>query len=355
MTEHAVKTITRLTRAICWLALVCLLESLAIFFYPELRTFFRRTPAEQKATAAAVPAQASPEPSKAEQLWSAPDPAGIPAGETGELIRYGKELIVHTAAYLGPQGSVRKISNGMNCQNCHLGAGTKAWALNFSGVRTLYPVYKARDDRMVDAVQRVNGCFERSMNGVPLDTASREMKAMVAYMEWLGKDVPEGSKPAGISLKKLAYLDRAADPEKGQAVFMTYCQSCHGADGQGRLNDKGNEYMYPPLWGPHSYNDGAGLTRLSNFAGFVKNNMPFGTTYEHPLLSDEDAWDVAAFVDSQPRPHKDQRHDYKDLTKKPIDHPEGPYADSFSAKQHKYGPFRPIQSYYRELAAGGKP
>src|SRR6185312_8971469 len=100
-------------------------------------------------------------------------------------------------------------------------------------------------------------------------------------------------------------------------------------------------YAFPPLWGKNSYNDGAGLYRLSSFTDFVKSNMPFGTSWQHPILTDAQAWDVAAYVNSQPRPHKDQSMDWKNIAEKPIDFPSGPYADSFSEKQHKYGPFLP--------------
>lgn len=106
-------------------------------------------------------------------------------------------------------------------------------------------------------------------------------------------------------------------------------------------------YIYPPSWGEHSYNAAAGMHRLSNFAGFVKNNMPFGATYQNPQLTDEESWDMAAFVNSQPRKHKDQHQDYPDLTTKPIDSPFGPYGDPFAMAQHKYGPFKPIADYYK--------
>jgi thiosulfate dehydrogenase len=94
----------------------------------------------------------------------------------------------------------------------------------------------------------------------------------------------------------------------------------------------------------HSYNVGAGLFRLSRFAGYVKSNMPHGTTYDKPVLSDEEAWDVAAYVNSLPRPEKDLSHDWPDIASKPFDHPFGPYADTFSETQHKYGPFEAIVS-----------
>lgn len=283
-----------------------------------------------------------PEVNDIELPWQAPDTAAIPDTETGRLIRYGRDLIAHTTRYLGPEGSVARISNGLNCQNCHLDAGTRLWGNNFGAVSATYPKLRNRSGMTESIVKRVNDCFERSMNGTPPDSGSREMQAMIAYMQWLGKGVPKGKQPLGSGQIKLPYLDRAADPEKGKRVYIEKCQLCHGADGQGQRDPLGNGYLYPPLWGPESYNTGAGLYRLSGFASFAKHNMPFGVTFQSAELSDEEAWDVAAYVNSQPRPSKEFDADWPDLSKKPIDHPFGPYADSFSERQHKYGPFGPI-------------
>ena len=113
-------------------------------------------------------------------------------------------------------------------------------------------------------------------------------------------------------------------------------------DRQGQLAVGGLEYTYPPLWGKHSYDDGAGLFRISSFAAYVKYNMPMGTTHNNPMHSDEEAWDEAAFINSQSRPHMKATNDWPDVAKKPIDHPFGPYPDTFSEKQHKFGPFLSI-------------
>lgn len=282
-----------------------------------------------------------------DKSWTAPDENTIPIGKSGNEILYGKELIVHTAKYLGPNGSVAEIANSMNCQNCHNEAGTKAFALNYSAVGSTYPQFKARSNSLVSIAQRINGCFERSLNGSKLAVDSKEMRAMIAYIKWVGKDVPKDVKPKNAGIIKLAYLDRAADPLQGKLVYMNLCVSCHGNNGEGILAVSKKEYTYPPLWGKDSYNDGAGLYRVSNFAGFVKSNMPFGINYQHALLNDEQSWDLAAFVNSQPRPHKDQKGDWKDLSTKPIDFPFGPYADNFSESQHKYGPFIEIENSRR--------
>ncbi|MBP6686839.1 MAG: c-type cytochrome [Lacibacter sp.] len=265
--------------------------------------------------------------------------------EDGKLIWYGHQLISNTSKYLGPKGSVLQITNGMNCQNCHLDAGTKPWGNNYGAVYTTYPKFRDRSGGTETIYKRVNDCIERSLNGTALDTASKEMQAIYSYIKWLGEDLKKGDKPKGSGIVELPYLNRAADAEKGKTVYVQKCQTCHGANGEGQLNMDGLTYTYPPLWGKNSYNVGAGLFRLSRFAGYVKNNMPQGTDYHAPQLSDEEAWDVAAFVNSQPRPSKDLSSDWPDISKKPIDHPFGPYADSFTEQQHKYGPFAPIKDY----------
>lgn len=273
------------------------------------------------------------------ELWVAPTEDEIPFTEEGELIRYGKALVVRTARYLGPKGVVASISNRMNCQNCHTYAGTQNFANPFSAVASTYPKYRSRSGRIESIEFRVNDCFQRSMNGATLDNQSREMRAIVAYIKWVGKDVPNGVRPMGTGTQELTLLERAADPEKGQRIYIQHCQRCHGENGQGLLAVDSSEYIYPPLWGDNSFNTGAGLYRISLLAAFVKNNMPYGMNWTSPALTDDHAWDVAAFIVSQPRPVKSFAGDWKDMSKKPYDFPFAPYADNFSELQHKYGPF----------------
>lgn len=275
--------------------------------------------------------------------WQAPNLSTVPTGKEGDEIRYGRELISHTAKYLGPKGSVAAISNGMNCQNCHLDGGSKLLANNYSGFMASYPKLSNRSGHVEPASERVTECFERSLNGEAPKANSREMKAILAYMQWVGQGVKKGEKVAGRATERLPFMDIAASPAKGQPVYVAKCQVCHGANGEGMLAADGKTYVNPPLWGKNSFNDGAGMHRISNLAGYVKNNMPYGITYKNPQLTDEEAWNVAAYIESKPRPHKDQRNDWTDLTKKPIDHPFGPYLDNFSEEQHKYGPFKPIK------------
>lgn len=274
--------------------------------------------------------------------WKSPDPNTIPVGEQGDLIRYGRDLIIRTSYYLGPRGKVKAMSNGMNCQNCHLDAGTKPFGNNYSAVASTYPKFRARSGTNETIEKRVNDCFERSLNGKPLADDSHEMRAIVAYIHWLGKDVERGTSPAGVGLVELDFLDRSADVSRGKIVYNQKCVVCHGKNGEGIGLADSSGYQFPPMWGDHSYNTGAGLYRLSRFAGYVKANMPLGATYQTPQLTDDEAWDVAAYVNSLPRPIKDLSNDWPDISKKPIDHPFGPFTDGFDEIQHKLGPFKPI-------------
>ncbi|MEJ7827993.1 MAG: c-type cytochrome [Segetibacter sp.] len=265
------------------------------------------------------------------------------SGEQRKMIIYGQDLIANTSRYLGPEGSVLQITNGMNCQNCHLDAGTRPWGNNYGAVTSTYPKFRERSGTIESITKRVNDCFERSLNGKAIDTTGYEMQSIIAYIQWLGQEVKKGEKPKGAGITDLTYLDRAASPAKGQIVYNQKCQSCHAANGEGLKQLNGISYAYPPLWGEHSYNSGAGLFRLSRFAGYVKDNMPFNLAkHDAPVLTDEESWDVAAFVNAQPRPKGDLTKDWPNTSAKPFDHPFGPYTDGFSEEQHKFGPFKPI-------------
>lgn len=276
--------------------------------------------------------------------WKSPDISTLDTSAEKEKILYGKALIASTAIYFGPQGKVKmNATNGMNCQNCHLDAGTKIFGNNYGSVFSTYPRYRARSGTIENIYKRVNDCFERSLNGEALDTSSKEMEAIVAYIQWLGKDVPKEEKAEGSGLKEIEFLDRAADPAKGKVAYAAKCQSCHMENGGGQINPEKTAYTFPPLWGPNSYNTGAGLYRISSFAKYVKYNMPLGVTHTSTILSDEEAWDIAAYVNSQPRPTKNIKYDWPKIEEKPFDHPFGPFADGFDENQHKFGPFKPIK------------
>jgi thiosulfate dehydrogenase len=341
-TQQFVKLASRLVILIVVMLLVVLVMAGSLIFAPQIMAWIntpKMVEAIQMEKVSVIP-----------DLWKAPDESTIPEGEEGEAIRYGRDLIVHTSEYLGPNGKVKAISNGMNCQNCHIEAGTKPFGNNYSAVAATYPKFRARSGSEETIEKRVNDCFERSLNGQALDAESREMKAMVAYINWVGKDVQKGESPKGAGLLELAYMDRPASAVNGKVVYEEKCTICHGSGGEGILNEGGTAWIYPPLWGTKSYNHGAGLFRLSRFAGYIKANMPLGATYSEPQLTDEEAWDIAAYVNSLPRPKKDLSEDWPDVSKKPVDHPFGPFTDGFSEEQHKYGPFKPILDKQKELS-----
>lgn len=276
-----------------------------------------------------------------------PDTSTIPNDEFGNMVRYGRELIVNTAYYIGPDGIVgQHLNNKMNCGNCHLDAGTRPFALNYFSSHARYPQYRGRENKILSLADRVNNCIERPHHGKPLPLDSKEMLAITSYMKWLAEDVPVGQRVKGDDGVELQYPDRAASTEKGAAVYATHCASCHGADGQGQWRYDSVTYAYPPLWGMQSYEAGSSMHRVLKAARFIKANMPDKKAFWHqPVLTDEEAIDVAAFINDDrihPRPQPLKSIGYDNIRVKPIDYGVGPYADTFSELQHKFGPYQPI-------------
>ena len=187
---------------------------------------------------------------------------------------------------------------------------------------------------------------------------SPEMQAFVAYIDFLSTGLKRGEKLSGLGAGKMPELKRAADPVRGKAVYARTCAPCHQLDGLGLKRDPALPnfgYVNPPLWGPDSFNDGAGMATSITLANFVHFNMPNGTSYTEPRVKQQDAWDVAAYVISQPRPKRaNLDKDFPDRLDKPADIPYGPYADGFSQKQHMYGPFGPIRAAITKLRAQQK-
>lgn len=265
-------------------------------------------------------------------------------------IRLGYEIVTNTSQYIGPlclDIEKRFAGNNLNCQNCHLNAGTKPFSAPFVGVISRFPQYRGRENTIGSIEERINGCMERSMNGKKMPDNSPEMRAIVSYMNWLSKDVPTGKKIVGSGFKKIVIPDRMVDLKNGEIVFKKQCVICHADDGKGQLMVESNIYQYPPLAGDDSYNHGAGMHRVITAAQFIKSNMPLGSTAESSILSDEDAYDVAGFINSLDRPFKrNTQIDFPDLKRKPMSTPYGPYVDDFSLEQHKYGPFQEIKNWY---------
>jgi thiosulfate dehydrogenase len=160
------------------------------------------------------------------------------------------------------------------------------------------------DDRVVTLRERINGCMTRSMNGRALPADGREMKALLAYLEFLGRGTPTGIRVPGMGLPPTSEPDQPPSVDRGQAVYIAACGRCHGADGQGRQRSAQptEGYEVPPLWGNGSFNSSAGMSRLTTASAFVEANMPLGVDAGAAPLSLQSAWDVAAFFTSQQRP-----------------------------------------------------
>lgn len=239
----------------------------------------------------------------------------LSAANAQQLVR-GMRLHLETKDLLP-----NNVANSLNCTSCHLNAGTVADGSPFVGVSAFFPSYAPRAGRVINLEERINGCFRRSMNGKPLPVDSDDMKAMVAYFDWMkGQTKPE-DKVAGRGVGK---VDPAIKPnvENGKQVYTKQCAVCHGDDGQGLKRDDGT-LVFPPLWGDQSFNIGAGMARTYTAAAFVKRNMPIGFHEKFPLgqggLSDQEAVDVSEYFSHQPRPDFPDKVKDWPKDKKPVD------------------------------------
>ncbi len=329
--------------------------NLALIFRTSVTAFFVSI-AWQSGIAGDVPSTTSKQ-----TPWAVPDIDKLPDDVWGKTVRYGRDLMTKTSSLIGPEvsdTSMRFAGNNLDCQSCHVKAGTREFGLPLVGVYADFPAYVARTGTVGTMQDRIQGCMERSMNGKPLPFEGPEMTALVSFMKFVSTGHPIGSATFGSGSGHIQKLDRAADPVKGGTIYANTCAACHGDHGQGQRNGKVGDakgYLFPPLWGPDSFNDGAGMDKLINTANFVHSDMPAGTTWKNPTVSREDAWDVAAYIVSQPRPAMaNLDRDYPNRLEKPIDTPYGPYADDFSAEQHKLGPFGPIEAAIKKLKAASK-
>jgi thiosulfate dehydrogenase len=274
---------------------------------------------------------------------------GIESEAMRKEISYGKDLMDRTAYYIGPKGTVGKITgNLLSCKNCHLDSGARPFALPFFDSHGLYPQYRSREGKILTLADRINSCIKMPLQGTKLDEKSREMQALLLYIRYLGADRKVLTKDDDGRLVKIEYPNRAASPEKGRPLYAQHCARCHQENGLGTLNATGDGYVYPPLWGQGSYRNGSSMSRITIFARFIKANMPFDqATHLKPVLTDEEALDIAAFVNSDnlnPRPEA-PKEIYPNPALKPFDAQFGPFADPFPPDQHKYGPFPPILNY----------
>lgn len=226
-------------------------------------------------------------------------PKELPPGELGQVIQLGKEIVEKTNEH---PLSKPFVGNVLRCTSCHLDAGTDPKAGTFLGVATAYPAWSPREQRVITLEDRVLNCFMRSMNGVRPPNGSQVSVAVTAYISWLSSGQPmkmNAEKPLGPYHVLPLKIDAAqADRKSGEELYKNECAYCHGDNGEG--SDDG-----PPVWGPISYNNGAGLSRNDKLASWLKAAMPLGD----PALTEKQALDAATYVNSHPRPHFDlQEH-----------------------------------------------
>ncbi len=224
--------------------------------------------------------------------FKAPNEKDIPDGEFGRMVRRGKEIFMNTGkevpAYVG---------NSLSCVNCHLDRGRLANSAPLWAAYPMYPAYRKKTNKVDTIEERIQGCFKYSMDGKAPPLDSEDMKALVTYHYWLAKGAPTGVELPGRGYPELPKPARAPSPEAGEKLYAQQCSVCHGANGQGQLAQ--GKMVFPPLWGANSFNWGAGMHRTNTAASFIKHNMPLAKPNS---LSDQEAWDLAAFVNSHERP-----------------------------------------------------
>ncbi|WP_235906711.1 c-type cytochrome [Pseudomonas saliphila] len=215
-------------------------------------------------------------------------------------IFYGKRLLNETKRLLPDH-----VGASMNCNSCHISQGKVPLGDPYINSYNTYPRVMPRAEKEIDLEARINGCFQRSMNGKPLDRESPEMLAMIAYMKWLSQNTPRNQK---VDIANAGQVDTSLvpDPVRGEQIYEAQCAACHGDNGEG-LKDSRGDIVFPPLWGDESFNIGAGMARTYKAAAFVKYNMPMGIQVKGlwghgNVLSDQDAVDVAQFFTHKPRP-----------------------------------------------------
>lgn len=228
--------------------------------------------------------------------WQPPSLDSIHDDSLGAAVKRGLALLRHTKDSLPAYAT-----SSLNCTSCHLEDGLRIEAAPLTGAAARFPKYMERTGAVIPLADRVNYCFTRSLAGNRLPVESREMQDILAYITYISKGVPVGAKIAGTKGILDAPDTLAADPTRGGTLFAEKCAACHGPEGQG-------QGIYPALWGPKSFSIGASMARLERAASFIQHNMPFGMG---GTLSWQDAFDIAAYVNSHPRPDSPgKEHDW---------------------------------------------
>lgn len=239
----------------------------------------------------------------ADGYYLPPSEDSIPDTPYGDAVRRGREIFMETSTRVSDH-----VGNTLACVNCHLDAGRREHSAPMWAAYVSYPAYRSKTKAISTLEDRIIGCFTYSMNaqaspaGEPPPPGSDVYRDLMTYFYWMSDGAPTGEKMQGGGFIKVPKTEEGYDVMRGQKVYAQNCALCHGADGQGQ-KDTDSGVVFPPLWGPNSYNWGAGMARIDTATGFIQANMPLGKPFS---LTDQEAWDVAAFIDSQERP-KDPR------------------------------------------------
>ena len=228
------------------------------------------------------------------RTWTPPDVSKILAGPEGESILLGMRIFEETPRY-----AAKYVGSQISCGSCHLAGGTMSYGIALVGAPDWFPMYSDRAKRDITLEDRIQECVTRSENGTPLPQGGREVTALISYMTWISQQgAAEGIAPVRGVDPKIPALE--GDAIRGEAIYKDQCSACHGADGNGVPG------ILPALWGPGSYNNGAGMNRPGRMAPFVLHNMPQNNPGK---LTPQQAWDVSAYVASQPHPKYNSAYD----------------------------------------------
>lgn len=227
-----------------------------------------------------------------EKTFTPPPDDKIPNNEFGAMVKLGRDIFHDTQ-----RNAKQFVGNSLQCSNCHIDAGRLANSAPLWAAYVAFPTYRAKNAHVNTFQERMQGCFLYSMNGKAPALGDKVLVAIESYAYYLAKGAPTGANLPGRGypkIPKVAKLDYA----NGQQVYAQKCALCHGVDGQGQRAADGTT-VFPPLWGKDSFNWGAGMGSITNATGFIKANMPLS---QGNTLSDQEAWDVATYIDSQERP-----------------------------------------------------
>lgn len=227
------------------------------------------------------------------EAFSPPPDSAIPNNQFGEMVHLGEHIFHNTQHY-----AAAFVGDKLQCSNCHIDRGRLAGSAPLWAAYVAFPTYRSKNGHVNTLEERMQGCFRFSMNGKAPPLGGKILVALETYSYFLAKGAPTGANLPGRGYPKLSKPVKPFDSARGQKIYAQHCSLCHGLDGQGQADMKGDT-VFPPLWGSQSFNWGAGMASISNAADFIKVNMPFS---QGGTLSDQEAWDVASFIDSQERP-----------------------------------------------------